>query len=87
MFSFDNLFTNLLRESFQNREENNIINQLYPNPDEMTYEQLLELQEKIGFVSKGISKEEKEVFINIFIFIFLININRKFLIKYLIRKI
>jgi hypothetical protein len=87
LFSFDNLFTNLLRESFQNREENNIINQLYPNPDEMTYEQLLELQEKIGFVSKGISKEEKEVFINIFIFIFLININRKFLIKYLIRKI
>jgi hypothetical protein len=61
LFSFDNLFTNLLRESIQNREENNIINQLYPNPDEMTYEQLLELQEKIGFVSKGISKEEKEV--------------------------
>lgn len=28
----------------------------------MTYEQLLELQEKIGYVSKGLSKEEKEVF-------------------------
>ena len=47
-----------MRES--NREEN-IINQLYPNPDDMTYEQLLELQEKIGYVSKGLSKEDREV--------------------------
>ena len=30
----------------------------YPNPDDMTYEQLLELQEKIGFVEKGFKHEE-----------------------------
>jgi hypothetical protein len=28
------------------------------DPDQMTYEELLELQEKIGFVCKGFTKEE-----------------------------
>ena len=87
MISFGNIFSSLLRESNLYREENNIINQLYPNPDEMTYEQLLELQEKIGFVSKGISKEDKDVFIFRLFFNFCyFLIFRKFLIKYLIRK-
>lgn len=47
-----------------NINENNdaLIEQLYPNPDNMTYEQLLELQEKIGYVSKGLSEDEKKVF-------------------------
>jgi hypothetical protein len=40
------------------QEEDNIIDQIYPNPDNMTYEQLLELQEKIGYVNKGLSTEE-----------------------------
>ncbi len=29
-----------------------------PNPDTMTYEQLLELSEKLGHVSKGFTEEE-----------------------------
>ena len=30
----------------------------YVNPDNMTYEEILALQERIGFVSKGLSKEK-----------------------------
>jgi len=37
--------------------EEHLMNEICPNPDQMTYEQLLELQEKVGFVSKGASKE------------------------------
>ncbi len=37
------------------------IDEICPNPDNMTYEQLLELQEKIGYVSKGLSEEDKKV--------------------------
>ena len=29
----------------------------YINPDNMTYEELLALQERIGYVSKGLSRE------------------------------
>ena len=32
-----------------------------PNPDNMTYEQLLDLGEQIGKVSKGLSKEQIEL--------------------------
>ena len=39
----------------------NMIDQICPNPDNMTYEQLLELQEKIGYVSKGLSEEDRKV--------------------------
>ena len=38
------------------REENNNAN--YPNPDNMTYEELLELEEKMGNVSKGLTEEK-----------------------------
>ena len=38
--------------------EQDIIEQLYPDPDKMTYEQLLELEEKVGNVSKGLSKAQ-----------------------------
>jgi hypothetical protein len=38
--------------------EQDIIEQLYPDPDKMTYEQLLELEEKVGNVSKGLNKKQ-----------------------------
>lgn len=41
--------------------QDNLIDEICPNPDNMTYEQLLELQEKIGYVSKGLSEEDKKV--------------------------
>lgn len=41
--------------------EDDIINQLCPNPDNMTYEQLLALEEDLGSVSKGLSKIEISV--------------------------
>jgi len=31
---------------------------VYINPDEMSYEQMLELEEKIGTVSKGLTKDQ-----------------------------
>ena len=41
--------------------EADIIDQLYPNPDNMTYEQLLALEEQVGSVSKGLSKNDINV--------------------------
>ena len=38
--------------------EQDIIEQLYPDPDKMTYEQLLELEEKVGNVNKGLNEEK-----------------------------
>jgi hypothetical protein len=38
-----------------------MMDQVYPNPDNMTYEQLLELQEKIGYVNKGLNSEQINV--------------------------
>lgn len=38
--------------------EQDIIEQLYPDPDKMTYEELLELEEKVGNVSKGLNKAQ-----------------------------
>ena len=34
----------------------------YINPDNMTYEELLALQERIGFVNKGLSREKINAF-------------------------
>lgn len=47
--------------------EQDLIDELCPDPDNMTYEQLLELQEKIGYVNKGLSEEDIKVklYINI----------------------
>lgn len=50
--------SNLNHSLNQQNIENHIINELYPNPDNMTYEELLELGEKIGNVSRGISQEK-----------------------------
>jgi hypothetical protein len=44
--------------------EENLINQICPNPDNMTYEQLLELQEQVGHVENGFSKRQIEVINN-----------------------
>ncbi len=41
--------------------ENHIINEICPNPDNMTYEQLLDLGDKVGTVSKGFTRQEIEV--------------------------
>jgi hypothetical protein len=41
--------------------EDHIINEMYPDPDNMTYEQLLELQDKVGHVDKGFTKKQIEV--------------------------
>jgi len=41
--------------------ERQIIDQLCPNPDNMTYEQLLELGEQVGHVDKGFTSSEVEV--------------------------
>lgn len=38
--------------------ENHIINELYPNPDNMTYEQILSLEDQLGSIKKGLSPKE-----------------------------
>ena len=50
-----NNFGNYNEES---KIEQDIIDQLYPDPDKMTYEQLLELEENVGSVSKGLTKAQ-----------------------------
>jgi hypothetical protein len=42
-------------------EEEQIIDELYPNPDDMTYEELLDLQNKMGYVNKGLTVEQINV--------------------------
>ncbi len=44
------------------------------NPDRMTYEQLLELEEKMGRVSKGLSTEQVKVFLSDFFFLWKIGL-------------
>jgi len=41
--------------------EDMILNELCPNPDQMTYEQLLDFQEKMGYVEKGLTKQQIDV--------------------------
>jgi hypothetical protein len=48
----------------EDEEEEKLINELYPNPDTMTYEELLELENRMGFVTKGLTQEQINV--NIF---------------------
>ncbi len=43
--------------------EDHVLNEICPNPDNMTYEQLLELQEKVGHVESGFTRKEIEVWI------------------------
>lgn len=57
----------------ENEIEGHLLDEICPNPDEMTYEELLALQEKIGYVSKGLTQEQ----INVRVFINLENSNDK----------
>ncbi len=41
-----------------NAVEQQIIDELCPNPDKMSYEQLLELEDKVGNVNKGLNKDK-----------------------------
>ena len=64
---FNDMLEDFMRQvngSSNINEYNNdhLVDEICPNPDNMTYEQLLELQEKIGFVSKGLSEEDRKVF-------------------------
>ena len=38
--------------------EQQIMDEICPNPDKMSYEQLLQLEEEVGSVSKGLTKEK-----------------------------
>ena len=55
----DNLLKEKMEEEFALRAvEQQIINEICPNPDIMSYEQLLELEEGVGNVNKGLSKDK-----------------------------
>lgn len=41
-----------------NEYEQGVINEIYPDIDNMSSEQIMELQEKLGYVSKGLSKQK-----------------------------
>jgi hypothetical protein len=43
------------------QDDSKIIKELYPNPEEMTYEELLALEDKMGYVSKGMPIENINV--------------------------
>lgn len=51
------LNNNLLSQVGESNLEDRIINDLYPNPDTMSYEQLLELGDNIGSVSRALNPE------------------------------
>lgn len=55
----DNLMKEKLEEEFALRAvEQQIIDEICPNPDSMSYEQLLQLEEEVGKVNKGLSKDK-----------------------------
>jgi hypothetical protein len=71
-----------MRPNFHHQEEENfnvledqIVDDLYPNPDSMTYEQLLELQEKVGHVQRGFTKQQIEVILILFLKYFISYLN------------
>ena len=47
-------YSRAVQQAYENSVEEDIINQLYPNPDTMSYEELIELGERIGHVSRGL---------------------------------
>ena len=55
---YNNRVNNLLYNDANDNIEQEIIDQVCPNPDNMTYEQLLELEENVGKVSKGLTKNQ-----------------------------
>ena len=55
-----NMLNTMNQSNNYNDVRNNVINELYPDPDNMTYEELLELGEKIGSVSRGMDEASKK---------------------------
>jgi hypothetical protein len=55
------IFNNMNQIFHAPQDDDYMIDEIYPNPDNMTYEQLLELQDKMGYVSKGISSDQIKV--------------------------
>lgn len=55
----DNLLKEKLEEEFALRAvEQQIMDEICPNPDSMSYEQLLQLEEEVGNVNKGLTKDK-----------------------------
>lgn len=55
----DNFLKEKIEEEIALRAvEQQIMNEICPNPDQMSYEQLLELEEGVGNVNKGLSKDK-----------------------------
>lgn len=69
------LISNQLEDDPITEYEDHLINEICPNPDRMTYEQLLELEEKVGKVSKGLTQKEIEV--SLFLIMILENSNHQ----------
>ena len=66
-FEDDILYDEKFQEQMAiNAVDQQIIDELYPNPDSMSYEQLLQLEDNMGNVNKGLSKKqfEKLPFVN-----------------------
>ena len=55
---YNNRVNNLLYGGVNDSIDQELIDQVCPNPDNMTYEQLLELEENVGKVSKGLTKNQ-----------------------------
>lgn len=55
MNQLENNYNQYIPEDDHNTLEQQIINNLCPNPDNMSYEELLRLEEDVGSVSKGLS--------------------------------
>ena len=49
-----------------NQVDQQIMDELYPNPDSMSYEQLLQLEDNMGNVNKGLSKKQIENLPNVY---------------------
>ena len=55
----DILYDDKLQEQLAiNAVDQQIMDELYPNPDSMSYEQILQLEDKMGSVSKGLTKSQ-----------------------------
>lgn len=59
----NNLFNDQIVDPVQEYEDF-ILNEICPNPDNMTYEQMMDLGEKVGNVENGLNKKEIEVIVN-----------------------
>ena len=58
-FDDDILYDDDFQEQFAiDAVEQQIMDELYPNPDSMSYEQLLQLEDNMGHVNKGLSKNQ-----------------------------